>query len=165
VVAKETVKDELVQLFLDKRALEHVKWEEHDETQKKKVVLSQLFLQEKYEDGHFVKMKARFVADSRMQDRNLYSDYSSPTAKTRSVMTCLKLAAVKNWELLKLDVGGAFLCAPINEEEEVFMVHDEAMSDMCVEYMPEFKDYVRGDGKLVVKVNKAMYRLIQLAKL
>jgi len=42
-----------------------------------------------------LKIKARLVADSRMKDRAIYSDNLSPTAKTRSVMTCLKIAAVK----------------------------------------------------------------------
>jgi len=32
------------------------------------------------------------------------------------------LAARHNWDLLKLDVGGAFLCANMDESEEVFMV-------------------------------------------
>jgi hypothetical protein len=88
----------------------------------------------KFEDGEFVKMKARLVADGRMQNRTVYFDYSSPTAKTRSAMTCLKLTAVKGWDLLKLDVGGAFLCAPSNEDEEVCMFLDEVMSRMCMEY-------------------------------
>jgi hypothetical protein len=52
-----------------------------------------MFLKEKFEDGKFIKMKARLVADGRMQDRTVYMDFSSPTAKTRSVRTCLKLAA------------------------------------------------------------------------
>jgi hypothetical protein len=59
-----------------------------------------MFLKEKFEDGKFIKMKARLVADGRMQDRTVYTDFSSPTAKTRSVRTCLKLAAVEDWDLL-----------------------------------------------------------------
>jgi hypothetical protein len=123
-----------------------------------------MFLKEKYEDGSFVKMKARLVADGRMQDRTVYTDYWSPTAKTRSIMTCLKLAALKDWDMLKLDVSCAFLCAPINDEE-VFMFLDEGMSGMCVQFMPKYEEYLRTDGRLVVKVNKAIYRLIQSAKL
>jgi len=104
------------------------------------------------------------LSDGRMQDRTVYMDYSSPTAKTRSIMACLKLAALKDWGMLKLDIGGAFLCAPINDEE-VFMFLDEGMSGMCVQFMPEYEEYLRADGRLVVKVNKAMYGLIQSAKL
>jgi hypothetical protein len=52
----------------------------------KKVVRTHMFLKEKYDDLHFVKLKARLVADGRMQDRAIYIDYSSPTVKTQSVM-------------------------------------------------------------------------------
>jgi len=88
-----------------------------------------------------------------VQDRTIYMYYSFPTAKTRSVMTCLKLAAVQGWDLLKADVGGAFLCASIDESEEVYMILEEAL-------MPELAKYIRNDGKLAVKVEKAMYGLI-----
>jgi len=158
-------KDELIQLFKEKKALVPVKWENLTDDQKKKVVCSHMFLREKYEDGKFVKMKGRIVTDGRMQDRIIYTDFSSPTANTRSVMTCLKLAAVQGRGLLKVDVGGAFLCASIDDEEEVFMQIDEGLSTMAQEWMPELAEFVRVDGKLIVKVEKAMYGLIQSAKL
>jgi hypothetical protein len=43
--------------------------EEHTDWQKSKAVCSQMFIQEKFEDGKFVKTKARLVADNRIQDR------------------------------------------------------------------------------------------------
>jgi len=61
--------------------------------------------------------------------------------------------------------NGAFLCADMDETEEVYMFLDNMMSEMCVEWMPKLKDYLRYDGKLTVKVDKAMYRLIQSTKL
>jgi len=163
--AREACKDELLQLFVEKKALVPVKWHELTEEKKAKTVRSHMFLREKYEDGKFVKMKGRIVADGRMQDRTVYTDYSSPTVKTRSVMTCPKLAAVKGWDLLKVDVGGAFLCAPINDDEEVFMTLDDTITFMAIEWMPELQEYMRLDGKLMVRVDKAMYGLIQSAKL
>jgi hypothetical protein len=107
--ARLACKTELIQLFHEKKALVPVKWESLTAVQRKKVIRSHMFLREKYEDGEFVKLKGRIVADGRMQDRAIYNDYSSPTAKTRSVMTLLKLAAVKAWDLLKVDVGGGLL--------------------------------------------------------
>jgi len=163
--ARYACKDELIQLFKEKKALVPVKWENLIDDQKKKVVRSHMFLREKYEDGKLIKLKGRIVADGRMQDRTIYTDFSSPTAKTRSVMTCLKLAAVQGWDLLKVDVGGAFLCASIDDEEEVYMQIDEGLSTMAQEWMPELAEFVRMDGKLIVKVEKAMYVLIQSAKL
>jgi predicted nuclease of predicted toxin-antitoxin system len=164
-VAKDACKNELVQLFTEKQALVPVKWENLNTTQRKKVVRSHMFLREKYKDGNFVKMKARLVADGRIQDRNVYNDYSSSTTKTQSVMMYLKLAAVKGWDLMKLDVGGAFLCADMDDTEEVYMMLDKQLSGMCADWIPEAKECLRDDGKLVVKVNHAMYGLIQSAKL
>jgi hypothetical protein len=124
-----------------------------------------MFLREKYEDGKFVKLKGRVVADGRMQDRTVYADYSSPTAKTRSVMTCLKLAATQGWGLLKVDIGGAFLCAPIDDEQEVYMSLGPELSEKAVECMLYLAEYVDHHGRLFAKVDKAMYGLIQSAKL
>jgi hypothetical protein len=139
-----------------------VKWESLSRDQRKKVVRSHMFLREKYEDGQFIKMKARLVADGRMQDHTVYHDFSSLTAKTK---TCLKLAVVHNWDMLKLDIRGAFLCADMTDSEEVYMLLDQQLSEMCSEWVPGVREFVRGDGKLAVKVSKAMYGLIQSAKL
>jgi hypothetical protein len=80
-------------------------------------------------------------------------------------MICLKLAAVKNWYLTKIDIGGAYLCANIDEEDEVFIVLDRVMTNLCQEWLPDVTEYIRDDGKLVVKLDKEMYRLIQSSKL
>jgi hypothetical protein len=112
-----------------------------------------------------VKMKGRIVANGRMQDRTIYTNYSSPTATTRSVMTCLKLAAAMEWDLLKVDVGGGFLCAPIDENEEIYMLLDESLASMAADWILEVAEFVREDGKLAVRVEKAIYGLIQSARL
>jgi len=124
-----------------------------------------MFLLEKYGDGKFIKMKGRIVADGRLQDCTIYTDFSSPTAKTRSVRPCLKVAAVQGRDLLKVDVAGAFLCAFIDDAEEVYMQLDEALSNMAQEWMLELTKFMQFNGKLIVKVKKAMYGLIQSAKL
>jgi len=163
--ARDACKAELQQLFEEKKALRPVRWCDLTAEQKASVIRSHMFLKEKYEDGKFVKMKGRVVADGRMQDRTVYSDYSSPTVKTKSVMTCLKLAAVKNWDLLKLDIGGAFLCAPIDKEQEVYMSLGPELAEKAVECMPYLAEFIDQQGRLIAKVDKAMYGLIQSAKL
>jgi hypothetical protein len=124
-----------------------------------------MFLKEKFEDGTFVKLKVRLVADGQTQDRTLYSDYSSPTAKTRLVMTCLKIAAMKDWKCAKADVSGAYLCAKIDENEEVFLLLDRQMTCMVTKYMPELQKFVTTHGTMIVRVDRAMYGLIQSPKL
>jgi hypothetical protein len=80
-------------------------------------------------------------------------------------MTCLKIAAVKDWKCAKVDVSGAFLCAKIDENEEVFLQLDCMMTDMVTKHMPELKEYVGAYGTMIVRVDRAMYRLIQSPKL
>jgi hypothetical protein len=164
-VASDACKSELTQLFIEKQALVPVKWEELTREQQKKAVRSHMFLSEKYEVGVFDKMKARLLVDGRMQDRSVYHDYSSPTAKTKLVMTCLELAALKGWDMLKLDIRGAFLCDNIDDSKEVFMILDKKLSEMCGQWVPGAGEIITKYGKLVVKVNIAMYGLIQSAKL
>ena len=77
----------------------------------------------------------------------------------------LKLAAVKGWDLLKLDIAGAFLCAPIDDEQQVFMSLGPELAEKAVECMPQLGEYVDQQGRIITKVDKAMYGLIQSAKL
>jgi len=164
-VARSAIQDELLQLFIKKGALILVHRGELSPDQKKRAVRLHMFIGENFEDGQFIKMKAKLVAGGMMQDRSVYSNYSSPTTKTHSVMMCLKIAAIKKWDLLKLDVRGAFLCASINEDKEVYMFLDTILTGLAIEHMPEYQEYVREDDKLIVRVDKTMYGLIQNAKL
>jgi hypothetical protein len=74
-VAREAVTAELVQLFKEKRALTPVRIQDLTESQRKNIIRLHMFITEKYKDGKFVKMKGWVVADGRMQDRKVYSDY------------------------------------------------------------------------------------------
>jgi hypothetical protein len=47
----------------------------------------------------------------------------------------------------------------------VFMVLDKNLAERAVDSMPDLKEFIGADGKLVVRVDKAMYGLIQSAKL
>jgi hypothetical protein len=78
--AFEAVIAELKQLLKDKRALTPLHRKDLSRRQLKKMIRSCMFLKEKFNaKGEFVKIKARLVADGRMQDRALYPDLSSPT--------------------------------------------------------------------------------------
>jgi hypothetical protein len=72
--ARDACRAELLQLFKEKKALCPIKNSELTDAQRRNIIQSHMFLKEKYEDGHFVKMKGRIVADGHMQDRNIYSD-------------------------------------------------------------------------------------------
>jgi hypothetical protein len=106
----------------------------------------------KFNNGVFEKLKARYAADGRMQDRSIYSNYSSPTAKTSSRFTCLKIGATMGWGFMKVDIGGAFLCTDIDETEEVFMILERDIAKLLVQWMPCYTKYLRADGRIVIKV-------------
>jgi len=47
----------------------------------------------------------------------------------------------------------------------LFMFLDKELSGMTAEWMSELAEYIRDNGKLVMKLDKAMYGLIKSAKL
>jgi hypothetical protein len=149
-VAAKACETELVQLFIGKKTLVPVRWDDLTIEQRKKVVRSHMFLREKFEDGKFVTLKARLVANGRTQDRTLFQDFMSPTTRTRSVFMCLKVAASKGWSFMKIDIGGALLCAKIDEEEKVYLHLDKKMSELACGYMPELSRWLQWDETLVV---------------
>jgi hypothetical protein len=142
-MAEKAYEAELRQLFMEKKALMPVKWDSLSKEQRKHLMRSHMFLMEKYNDGVFEKLKGRLVANGRMQDRSIYMNYSSPTVKTSSVMACLKLAATRGWRFMKVDMGGAFLCAEIDDKEEVFMLLDRDIANLVMKWMPSLKNYIR----------------------
>jgi hypothetical protein len=77
----------------------------------------------------------------------------------------MKISASKGCSFMKIDIGEAFLCAKIDENEEVYLHLDKKMSEMTCGCMPELKQWVRWDETLIIRVGKAMYGLIQLPKL
>ena len=99
-----------------------------------------------------LKLKARLVGDGRTQDRTIYQDTYSPTAAVRSLMTILKIAAIEERKMMKIDVTGAYLCAPIDDTKEVFMDINKDVAQLVAHWFPEYKPFIREDGKLIVKV-------------
>jgi hypothetical protein len=81
--------------------------EQYNKEQRRRITKSHTFLK-KINDGIFEKLKVRLATNGKTQDRRIYTDYSSPLAKTSSAMICLKVAMVKGWGLMKVDEGGAF---------------------------------------------------------
>jgi len=159
-------KGELEMLFKTKQALVPQKWEELTEQQKKNIVRSHLFFKDKFDAmGEFDKLKARLVGDGRTQDRTIYQDTYSPTAAVRSLITMLKIAAIEERMMMKIDVTGAYLCAPIDDTEEVIMEISKDVAQLVAHWFPEYKPFIRADGKLIVKVERALYGLIQSALL
>ena len=98
-VAYDSIKEELEQLFVKKKALAPVLYSDIARVNLYFPILrSHMFLREKFNAlGVFEKIKARLVADGSSQDREDFDDeeISSPTACLESIFNMLKLVAVE----------------------------------------------------------------------
>lgn len=164
--AKKAVIAEFKQLFETKKALIPVALKSLDAKKRRKILRSSMFLKEKFDAfGEFEKLKGRLVGDGRMQDRSLYQDLKSPTAKIESIFTCLTIASMNKLNMAKVDVGGAYLNALIESGDEIFMEINRDITAVLVEALPNVKKFVTERGTLIVKVVKALYGLVQSAAL
>jgi hypothetical protein len=166
IQAKQAIGAEFEQLFKRKRVLQPIRRSSLTESQRRKIIRSSMFLKEKYDGlGRFEKLKGRLVADGRMQDRSLYSDKVSPTAKLESIFIELTLAVMKNKCKAKVDIGGAYLNAFIEDGDQIYMELSRELTLILVELFPELSRYVDKSGRLLVKILKALYGLVQSAAL
>jgi len=61
----------------------------------------------------------------------------------------------------KLDIGGAYLNALLEISDEIYMEISKEIMDILVEALPELEEYWSDDGKLIVRILKALYGLVQ----
>ncbi len=133
--------------------------------EKKGIIISFMFYKEKFlPDGSFDKLKARLVAGGHMQDRAVVGDISSPTVSLSAVMMVAAIAKKENRKVVTVDIAGAYLNASM-EGRRVFMRLDKVMAGVMVHIDPSYKQYLRDDGTVVVKLEKALYGCIESAKL
>jgi len=165
--AYDAIKDELMQLFVKKRALvprllkDICRVDLYYHT-----VRSHMFLREKTDAaGVFEKIKARLVANGSTQDRDDFDeeDITSPTASLESIFDMLKLVAVEKRHLLILDVGGAYLNAKI--DREVYMYIEPELVNILLNICPQYSKFKNDKGRMLVQIDRAMYGLVQSARL
>ena len=159
------VMDELKQLVVLKKSMHPVHRSELSVQQSKRIIRSFMFLKAKFDAlGRFDKIKARLVANGAQQDRTLYDNVSSPTAKMTSVMMVLTIAAAEDRVITAVDIGGAYLNADMTGED-VIMELDPLLTKLLKKISPEVIPFIDEKGKLLMKLDKALYGCIQSAKL
>ena len=130
-----------------------------------KIIPSFMFLKEKYlPSGEFEKLKARLVAGGNLQERELYSDISSPTISTNSVFILAALAAKERRYIATCDIGNAYLNADISDIP-VYMRMDSNLAEILAMINPIYQEFMTKDNTLIVKLRKALYGCIESAKL
>ena len=136
----------------------------------KRIIPCSLFLKEKLlPDGSFDKLKARLVAGGHRQDTSLYDDVSSPTVNLTTLYTILAIAAHEGHNLTAIDIKGAYLNASLKSVE----VHMKIPPYLARLFVPVYQhlqnrdisEYLEPDGSLIVKIKKALYGLVESARL
>ena len=163
--ARDAVIAELEQLFKTKAALKPVHRSDLSECDRKNVIRSFMFLKAKYDAmGVFEKIKARLVANGAQQTAYSKVETASPTVAIESVMTVLSIAAKEKRRIATVDIGGAYLNAEMTGEP-VFIELDAELAVILTAKFPDVKQYVDSQGKIVARLDKALYGCVQSALL
>ena len=126
-----------------------------------------MFVTEKLRpDGSHDKIKARFVGGGHQQDRNMIDNVSSPTIDITKLFTVLGIAAHEGRFVSVGDIPGAYLNASMNKPglAPVYMTIGKDVVPLVLEIDPSYKDFVMPNGTVVVKLDKALYGLIESGK-
>lgn len=111
------------------------------------------------------KIKSRLVAGGHMQDRSLYSviNTSSPTVSTDALLILLAVFAQKKCKIITIDIVSAYLNCDI--EKTVYMSLDKLMVELLIKLDPTYVKYINSNGSIIVILKKALYGLVESAKL
>jgi hypothetical protein len=134
----------------------------------KGIVRTFMFVIDKFTpDGEIIKVKARLVAMGNMQNPDGISmDTSAPTVDITSVLTMAAIAAAEKRYTMTCDVGGAFLHTVWPKDEGRQIVHlDKVNASILTQIRPDYADMLTADGSLYLDLERALYGLVQSARL
>ena len=162
-VAIKAKKKEILQLN-DMEFAYPVDFSKLNREQRRKIIRSHIIYQPKYDPdtGAFIKLKARFVGNGSTQMQTY--DVSSPTVTTHAVFINAAIAAKERRKVKTADLPGAYLNADMSGEEVLMHINPDEADILCL-MKPEYKEFLREDGSLIVRLTKALYGCIQSAKL
>ena len=112
------------------------------------------------------KWKARLAAGGHMQDAEMYpkKDITVPTLDHSALLTFLSsMMKRKSVKFHSMDFPGAYLSADL--ESEIYMIINKQNVDILLEQKPELRKFVRSNGTIITKVQKALYGLKEAGKL
>jgi hypothetical protein len=165
ITAKKAIIAELQQMINMKVWVPVHKWKlTADEI--KRIIRSNMICNEKFlPSGLFERIKSRLVAGGHMQDKTLYQDLSSSTVGTSFVYVVAGIAAKEKRIVVTIDIAGAYLHAPLKDDDVVYMHISKSLFEMLIELDNSYANYTCSDGGCVVRLYKALYGTIQAASL
>ena len=162
--AIDSIVKEMIQLS-DLDVLEGMRIEDLSTEQRSRIISSSMFLKEKYTaDGIFEKVKARLVAGGHLQDRDIYTDGSSPTLSTSSLFILSSIAS-RGKSVAAIDFPGAFLNSvmPDTGDHVVIMRLNKFLTSVLVKIDQNYSMYVQKNGTCVVRLKRALYGCVESA--
>ena len=127
-----------------------------------------MFLKHKFGLGNTLKaIKARLVAGGHQQDLSQIDpeNISSSTLRTASFNVLLNFAAYHKMDLSIIDIKSAYLHAKLPDDVVIHMTIIKEITAMIVKIDPKALKFVDNKGELTVRLRKALYGLVQSAKL
>jgi hypothetical protein len=165
VIAEGAIRAELSQM-VDKKVWTLVKLDQIPPQRRSKIIRSKMFCKAKFHaDGSFDKFKARLVAGGDMQIKTDYDDLSAPTVATSSVFATAAIAAAEGRHVMAIDIGCAYLNAPMATGVQVHMRLNADMTTILQSISSDYNEYVDHKGCVVVVLDKALYGCIESASL
>jgi hypothetical protein len=99
-----------------------------------------------------------------VREESLNEDVSSPTASVPFIFMIAAIAAEERREVRTVDIPVAYLNAD-NSKHNITITLDPTVTKALVRLKPEYAEYVRPNGTLVCKLNRALYGCIESARL
>ena len=167
-VALKAVFDEVFQLGVTMDIFEPKHLRDLTNDEKSRILPSFSFVEQKFDatTSEYVKDKSRLVGGGHRQLKSEFIDNWSPTVNTSALFIGAGIAAKEHRHVASLDVPGAYLRAKFKPDDEVVHVTLEPLeAQILVMLRPEFLPYLLPNGKMVVKLTRALYGLIESAKM
>lgn len=136
--------------------------------ERRAIVRTFMFVLDKFTpEGELLKVKARLVAMGNMQNPdNILMDVSAPTVDITSVLAMAAINAQESRKKMTCDVGGAFLHTVWPKEQGQQVVHlDRINTSILLQVRPDYQRFVQPDGCILMALDRALYGLIQSARL
>ena len=104
------------------------------------------------------------VAGGNMQDTTTIDSKYSPTVGLDKLLIVLAVAAHERRYISSMDIQGAYLECRM-EGNPVYMWLNKTLTQSVTAKKPEFSKFVTENGKILVKLERALYGCVQSAKL